>query len=141
MCKRTGIERRQLTSVRPARAYATTPREAAESQMASRTLHCVVWNRDNHTLADCHNFAHDSYDRRWYLVNKLRLCYKCLNVGHSKSECQSRNCPQCSRPHHPLLHNQSRPKLENKKDFNVQNKQNIHPINTPVSSTQSKSSK
>lgn len=139
--KRSVTDRRQLTSYRPARVHATSHREAAELPSVSQTALCVICSRDNHTAANCSIFARDSYERRWFLVNKYKLCYKCLNAGHSKNDCRSQNCAQCSRPHHALLHNTNRSRFENKGIVKIRNNEsNNDVINTRVSNKQSKSS-
>ena len=65
---------------------------------------CFVCNRDNHKIIDCTVFARDSIERRWFLARKFSLCFKCLEQGHSRDDCKSSGCSQCSRSHHILLH-------------------------------------
>lgn len=115
-------ERRQQPLARPARVYTTAHCDARERTSDPRADLCVICNRNNHMPANCASFARESLERRWFLVNKFRLCYKCLNQGHTKAECRGRNCAQCTRPHHALLHNPIRSKNENNKNL-IQNRE------------------
>lgn len=52
-----------------------------------------------------------SVPERLELVKKARLCFSCLNRGHSKNDCRSKKkCEKgdsCPYFHHPLLHSNS----------------------------------
>ena len=87
--------------------------DTESSQTSVRGNHCAVCNRDNHKPSSCVAFLRDTLERRWFLVRKLRLCYKCLEQGHLSPNCKGDNCSQCSRPHHMLLHDPSRAKRKN----------------------------
>ena len=69
---------------------------------------CVACQRDNHKTAECSRFARETVERRWFFIKKSGLCFKCLERGHSQTECKTQNCSHCERPHHALLHNPAR---------------------------------
>ena len=107
----TSKPEKALSRAKPAKAYTVvhqddSPQAKSEKQAAV----CVVCNRDNHKPANCFSFARENIQRRWFLIRKLRLCYKCLNVGHLSDDCENKGCTLCSKPHHTLLHSQERPK-------------------------------
>lgn len=69
---------------------------------------CAICNRNNHSIENCNSFKKETIDRRWFLVKKFRLCFKCLESDHSQVDCKRGNCSKCERPHNFLLHNFSR---------------------------------
>ena len=101
---------------KPAKAYTVVHQDdSSQPKSEKQAAVCVVCNRDNHKPANCYTLARENIQRRWFLVRKLRLCYKCLNVGHLSDNCKSKGCTLCSKPHHTLLHNQERPKNDTDK--------------------------
>ena len=121
-------EKRQMPIAKPAKVYAIKSDDEnqrlneTKSSDKQRSITCIFCNRDNHISVECRRFARDSLPRRWFLVRKLRLCYKCLEQGHFQTKCESGNCAQCSQPHHVLLHDPKRSHLNHKNTINSQNR-------------------
>ena len=76
-------------------------RNTAES---GKSLKCAFCERTNHHIGNCHKFAKESISRRQFIVQNLRLCFKCLRAGHRRNKCRGDNCPICKDRHHVLLH-------------------------------------
>lgn len=74
---------------------------------------CIICNRENHAVKNCNVLARETVERRWFLVKKHNLCFKCLNRGHSQTACKNKNCAKCDKPHNIILHNDAREKIEN----------------------------
>ncbi|XP_076660139.1 uncharacterized protein LOC143363448 [Halictus rubicundus] len=66
---------------------------------------CVFCNRSNHGSEHCREFARETIARRWHLVKRHRLCFKCLRKGHPRDKCRGVNCSTCKGRHNSLLHN------------------------------------
>ena len=63
--------------------------------------------QDCHKIFECKKFNSLSVPNRWNEVKKLRLCFSCLDIGHSSRTCRRRKqCPVdgCPRKHNKLLH-------------------------------------
>lgn len=70
----------------------------------SNSVSCIVCN-SSHNIRTCSQFKEMSGSARLQKVRSHRLCYNCLNRGHSPKSCRSKSCcPICKRQHHPLLH-------------------------------------
>lgn len=96
---------------KPAIAYTATHipnssrKEPSDSgDRMSTTNKCAFCERKNHRSWECRNFARETIARRWVLVKKNRLCFKCLDRGHVNERCRGPNCSLCKKPHHSLLH-------------------------------------
>ncbi|XP_017486631.1 PREDICTED: uncharacterized protein LOC108375062, partial [Rhagoletis zephyria] len=60
-----------------------------------------------HKPADCKRLIEVTVSDRWTEVKSRRLCFACLNAGHSTSNCRRRKVcgiDGCKRSHHRLLH-------------------------------------
>jgi hypothetical protein len=58
-----------------------------------------------HKIPNCNAFLALSLENRVAAVNELRLCGKCLVVGHLAKNCNSKaSCGTCGGRHHTLLH-------------------------------------
>jgi hypothetical protein len=65
-----------------------------------------------HGVWRCPEFLQMTVSERWSLARNLRLCFKCLAVGHSRKSCGwQRGCDAsgCTAGHHRLLHRDRRP--------------------------------
>lgn len=78
---------------------------------AEKTITCPCC-RGDHNLLKCKKFKAISLKRRWELMRRIQLCFKCLIAKHLASECQSEGCgvDSCSNYHHKLLHKSIRRK-------------------------------
>ncbi|CAB4034354.1 Retrovirus-related Pol poly from transposon [Paramuricea clavata] len=69
-------------------------------------MKCYVCEEEHHTI-ECPVLAKASVLERLKLAKKTRLCFLCLNHGHSKNDCQSKKkCEKsdsCPYFHHPFL--------------------------------------
>ncbi len=75
---------------------------------ASRSgLKCYVCE-EGHRVMECPVIMKATVPGRLELAKKARLCFSCLNRGHSKNDCRSKKkCEKsdsCPYFHHPLLH-------------------------------------
>ena len=66
---------------------------------------CLRCGATEHKLPDCGVYRElTSTDRRKFCMN-LRLCFRCLEVGHMATKCEATNvCEICQMPHHTLTH-------------------------------------
>ena len=68
---------------------------------------CVFCENSGHNVELCHSFAQGTVDERWMWTQEKLLCFKCLERGHARSNCEKTakwGVKQCLRPHHRLLH-------------------------------------
>lgn len=64
--------------------------------------------KDNHKIANCKQFAKESYDSRHSFVQTNGLCFNCLGAKHSIKYCRlNSTCRICNKKHHSLLHPKS----------------------------------
>ena len=80
---------------------------ATDRDSKKSSLKCYVCEED-HRVVECPVIMKASVPERLELAKKARLCFSCLNRGHSKNECRSKKkCEKsdsCPYFHHPLLH-------------------------------------
>uniref|UniRef100_A0A336MGS7 CSON000886 protein n=1 Tax=Culicoides sonorensis TaxID=179676 RepID=A0A336MGS7_CULSO len=82
-----------------------------ESKQSRPCIICEVVPK--HPLFKCEKFLKNTIDERRDLVRKHKLCFSCLNYGHSKDKCQSKNrCKICNSLHHTTLHKSNEPNKE-----------------------------
>ena len=73
---------------------------------------CVVCRTEKHALFTCPQFKSLPRDKMISTVRYNELCLNCLKPGHFSKRCRSQNrCRRCQRPHHTLIHNDSRESL------------------------------
>lgn len=67
---------------------------------------CIVCKKGpRHPLYKCEIFMKKTVDERREIVLKNKLCFSCMNAGHDKSKCTSKNrCKTCNSLHHTVLH-------------------------------------
>lgn len=78
------------------------------SNIRENSKTCIICRRNNHTAKSCSVLARDIIERKWFLVKKHKLCFKCLNQGHAQQDCKNKNCPKCQKPHNIILHRDAR---------------------------------
>ena len=80
---------------------------ATDRDSKKLSLKCYVCEEDHHVF-ECPVVMKAPVPERLELAKKARLCFSCLNRGHSKNECRSKKkCKKsdsCPYFHHPLLH-------------------------------------
>ena len=65
---------------------------------------CVKCKQVHH-LYFCKDFEKLNNKDRWAIVRDKKLCWNCLQSGHSKDRCGSKNvCKTCKGKHHSMLH-------------------------------------
>lgn len=64
--------------------------------------------KGTHGAWKCKEFLELNPRDRYEVVKQRRLCWKCLNQGHGSSDCRFGNCAVCDRPHHRLLHRETK---------------------------------
>ncbi|KAL6727694.1 hypothetical protein Aduo_009548 [Ancylostoma duodenale] len=62
---------------------------------------CCFCSSPNHPSSSCNRYLAPS--NRRLIVDRHRLCYKCLVLGHVAANCSAANCNRCGKGHHPLL--------------------------------------
>ncbi|KOB73844.1 Uncharacterized protein OBRU01_09978, partial [Operophtera brumata] len=73
--------------------------------------------KESHKIANCKQFAKESYESRHDFVQTKGLCFNCLGSNHSIKYCRhNSSCQVCKRRHHSLLHpkSSSNPAVSNK---------------------------
>ena len=101
--------------LRPPRSDHPPPRRgiyAAGRDSNRSPMKCYVCEEEHHVI-ECPVLAKASVPERLELAKKARLCFSCLNRGHSKNDCRSKKkCEKsdsCPYFHHPLLHSTPSP--------------------------------
>ncbi|XP_017470509.1 PREDICTED: uncharacterized protein LOC108362157 [Rhagoletis zephyria] len=67
--------------------------------------------QQSHKLSSCRQFAALDIDDKWKFVKRHRLCFSCLQVGHSLTDCfKKKPCGinGCVRLHNQLLHSEAK---------------------------------
>ena len=65
---------------------------------------CKQCGADHH-IRECKSFEELPLKKRKELVFSKRLCFNCLNYGHSSGKCRTKlECATCKGKHHTLLH-------------------------------------
>lgn len=81
----------------------------AMHNVVSSSNKCIMC-QNPHPLYRCFKFQALSVDDRRKLVNEKRCCWLCLSGGHTVRNCTSSyKCRKCSRRHHLLLHEETKP--------------------------------
>ena len=71
----------------------------------SESTQCVVCHADKHPLYACPRFKQLSHANMIGAVKLNNLCMNCLSANHFVKQCKSvQRCKQCQKPHHTLLH-------------------------------------
>ena len=87
------------------------PQVSLHSHVVSNCRHC---QNGEHQLHQCPAFRDLDSAAKQQVVQTLRACYNCLSLEHAQAQCPSkRNCRECHRRHHTLLHrpsNDTRPR-------------------------------
>ncbi|XP_063383582.1 uncharacterized protein LOC134669897 [Cydia fagiglandana] len=60
----------------------------------------------NHITTDCRKLAAQSIGARWEWARLNRICFRCMDAKHLKSQCNTKGCgvTGCPHTHHRLLH-------------------------------------
>ena len=77
---------------------------------SKESISCEVCG-EGHTILNCSEFANMSVPIRWDTAKRLKLCYRCLAIGHRGKSCErSRPCGQgdCHKLHSTMLHTNSK---------------------------------
>ena len=84
-----------------------TSYSVATSDKASN--HCVICKTEKHPLYSCIKFRALPQTSKMSILKSNDLCVNCLRPGHFVKQCKSvYRCKVCQRPHHSLLHVESR---------------------------------
>ena len=109
MTSRYSDNQQQSKQTQGAKIAATNAASATKAggPTASKTTpgSCLRCGAAEHKLTDCGVYRElTSTDRRKFCMN-LRLCFRCLEVGHMATKCEATNvCDICQMPHHTLTH-------------------------------------
>ena len=82
-------------------------KEKFDSKKTDSPKTCLFCKKKGHILRDCYSFLKLDCDKRWDAVSRLKLCFRCLDLGHQSMHCPSdKDCEEegCGRHHHILLH-------------------------------------
>jgi len=83
-----------------------TIKPSKEKKPDAKTV-CYHCSKHDHPVYKCESFAKASMAARLNTVIENRLCFRCLNKGHSARECRVRflcDIDKCGKRHHRLLH-------------------------------------
>lgn len=70
---------------------------------------CVSCDKEKHPLYLCNKFRSLPHSNKMELIRANGYCLNCLRPGHFAKKCKSlSHCKQCQRPHHTLLHTDSK---------------------------------
>ena len=71
----------------------------------STVPHLNRYQKPSTSLGRCPKYKEMSQDERQKLAYKLKACFVCLSIGHTKEDCKIKtNCYNCEKDrHHPLL--------------------------------------
>ncbi|XP_026730254.1 uncharacterized protein LOC113495628 [Trichoplusia ni] len=74
-----------------------------ESQDKKFKKSCPVCEEE-HFATECKKFKEASIDKKWDIIKKAKICFKCLRFKHLRSNCKAPVCRKCRRWHHTILH-------------------------------------
>ena len=60
--------------------------------------------RDQHQLEHCPEFLGYPLNKRFDLLKRLNVCFKCLAAPHMANECSAPPCSKCKQSHHTIMH-------------------------------------
>ena len=68
---------------------------------------CLIC-KGSHKIYACDTFKNLTVKERADRIKSIKLCYNCLNPGHTNSDCKWSGCKKCGKKHNTLLHYESR---------------------------------
>ena len=75
----------------------------------SEPASCIICKTEKHPLYCCSRFKGLAHDRMVSFLKENSICLNCLRPGHFVRQCKSPSkCKKCQRPHHTLLHVETR---------------------------------
>ena len=81
------------------------------SYTASVKEYCLACKKARHPLYGCKVFYDLPHAQKMNIVRNNGLCLNCLRPGHFINQCSStQKCKRCQKPHHSLLHIDTRDK-------------------------------
>ena len=84
---------------------------------ASNTDNCALCKNEKHPLYVCTRFKSLPRDKMMSTIKSNELCFNCLQPGHFSKQCPSLNrCRKCQKPHHTLIHDDSKETLPSQSD-------------------------
>ena len=88
----------------------TLPAKPVASFTANATGdNCCLCRNEKHPLYACSKFKALPLDKMVSTLKTYELCLNCLRSGHFSKQCPSANrCRKCQRPHHTLIHDESK---------------------------------
>ena len=76
---------------------------------ANPVVSCVVCDSGKHPLYACPKFKALPHDQMVSILKAHNSCINCLRAGHFINQCKSlHRCRKCQKPHHTLLHIESK---------------------------------
>lgn len=93
-----------LEAVTPDRRSIAKPK--SNNFAIAKTSSCKICDETDHIIYKCEKFQKFSPAERLHCVKTARLCFNCLQEGHSTRNCTSGNCrvKNCKSKHNTLLH-------------------------------------
>lgn len=81
-------------------------KEVVNYDTSKHSNNCLYCSKSNHKLLNCFSFKRLKYDDIMEFVRNKKLCFGCLDQGHSSKGCLKREqCLKCKRKHPTLIHN------------------------------------
>ena len=104
-----------------------TSYSVATSDKASN--HCVICKTEKHPLYSCIKFRALPQTSKMSILKSNDLCMNCLKPGHFVKQCKSvYRCKVCQRPHHSLLHVESRSENSRVNDHSNESQPIVNPV-------------
>ena len=75
--------------------------ENNSNERNSRYAYC---SKKENKIFLCPDFIRAPIATRWKVVTTQKLCFNCMESGHSRKKCKAIRCSRCGCKHHTLLH-------------------------------------
>ncbi|XP_063363959.1 uncharacterized protein LOC134652728 [Cydia amplana] len=89
-----------------ANRYGTGQKVAYTARQTIATKTTCLYCGGGHATPDCRKLAAQSISARWEWAKLNRICFRCMDAKHLKSQCKAKGCGVvgCPHAHHRLLH-------------------------------------
>ncbi|XP_047985751.1 uncharacterized protein LOC125225979 [Leguminivora glycinivorella] len=100
--RRPAQAERHIRGLSPDRQKVTYATRQATTSRSTTCLFCG----GGHLTPDCRKLAAQSVGARWEWAKLNRICYRCIDAKHMKTQCKAKACgvAGCPHVHHRLLH-------------------------------------
>ena len=82
-----------------------TRSDNSKAHLNPTRMTCSACGQGHLNLEQCGKFRNMEVEGRWRVARNSMACFRCLGSGHRARHCKGKQCVQCGRQHHLLLHN------------------------------------